>query len=246
MPALPIKLVSGQRPARRIFMDGGRLSWGSEIAVTGASDNVDANSPDRTTILRPGNILLKDTATKIYYDDATTGDPSTQATVTAAVTADASWASKTYTFTVNGVALVTVTSGGADDTDAEIAAVFNANAIFAANLVASVVSNRVVVKTLAVGADMQLLVTSSYATAFGASGTAAHGTDGDWVVVTDWVDQLDGNAVASVQHGIPCVRTGHFDDARLVWGGVEGIATVHQDAIRVLRKRGARFSSMDT
>lgn len=245
MNGAPIALVTGSRPAKRIFMDGGAMAAGSEIAATLASDNVDAGSPDRTTILRPGNVLLRDSATGKWYDDASTGDASTQASVSSAATADASWDNATITVTVNGVDIATVTLGAADDTDTEVVAALNADAKFRAKCIAAVVSAKVNIKTLDVGADVHLLVVSSYATAFGASGTAARGTDGDWAVLTDYVDMLNGVQVAAVQHGVTLVRNGFFDDDNLVWAGAAGLATLHQDAVRVLRKRGCKFKTLE-
>lgn len=237
----PIKLVSGSRAARRIFMDGGRKSFGSEIAGTLKSTNVDAGA-DRTTILRPGNILLKG-ADGLWYDDTSGGVVSAGAYVLSSEAPDADWDNKVITFKLDGMTIGTVTLGAADDTIAEVVAAINAveeiRALFTAS--DNGADDLLRITCNLPGKAHHIEVTCDLATAFGASGQSARGTDGDWAVLRDYVDMLDGNAVAADQHGVTLVRCGHFDESELIWGGAA--TPLPQDFIRVMLQRGAEFSS---
>ena len=72
----------------------------------------------------------------------------------------------------------------------------NANALFAANFIASTVANRVTVKSLRAGADIYIKVTSTLSTAFGASGQEDQGSDADYVILDEYVDTKDTNGAA--------------------------------------------------
>lgn len=238
----PIALVTGTRTARRVLMDGGRLSAGWEIAGTIKSANVDAgNSAMRTTILRPGNILLKG-ADGLWYDDVTTGVPSAGAIVRSAEAPDADWQSATITLTVNGIAVVTVSLGAGDDTIAEVVTALNADSAFRAWAIASDngADDLVKITLIEPGAERQVKVTSSLSSAFGADGTEAHGTDGDWAVLPNYLDMFDGNGVVANQQGIQLLRRGHFDESNLIWTGA---ATLPADFKRIMLARGSFFES---
>jgi hypothetical protein len=208
---------------------------------------VDSGCTDSTTPtyrLRPGTVLVKRTSTGRYIAaNDSNADVPTQAVVTASETADGDWASATITITLNGIALVTVSLGGSDDTDAEVVTALNGNAIFAANCIASASGSRVIVKTLRGGADVALKVTSSLSTAFGASGTFASGTDPEVAVTDDWVDLQDdaGNAINAP---VKALCRGHFDLSELIVAGTAGsLRTMAPIAYAVLAKRGSIFQS---
>lgn len=236
----PIKLVSSTRPARRIFMDGGRKSHGHEIAGTLKSTNVDGGfSP--TTTLRPGNVLCKG-ADGLWYDDLSGGVASAGAYVLSAEAPDADWQNKILTFKLDGLTVGTVTLGAADDTIAEVVTAVNAveeiRSIFTASDNGSDDLLRITCNL--VGKAHHIEVTCDLSTAFGASGQNARGTDADWAVLRDYVSMLDGNQVASDMQGVTLVRRGHFDESELIWAGA---ATLPQDFVRIMLQRGAEFSS---
>lgn len=235
--SVPVGFASLSLPDRRILITP-NASEGWHKTIVSDSTNADSGGP-RSSMLRPGNVLLKDDTTGQYFDDATSGDISARASVSASETADADWQSKTITLTIDGVDIVTVTLGAGDDTDAEVVTALNANATFAAHAEADVNAVRVRVRLKEPGDDHELKISSDLATAFGASGTTGRGTDGDWAVCVEYVDQLDpaGSAADAKAHVVGC---GHFDESNLIWGGS---ATLHQDFKRVMLKRGARFES---
>lgn len=210
------------------------------VDVVSDSTNADSGGP-RSTMLRPGNILIKDTTTGKYFDDTTSGDGSTQASVASAAAAGATWASKTVELQIDGVSIVTVTLGALDDTTSEVVTALNANGAFRANAIASGADGAVVtIKSLRKGASVHLKVIGNHADVFTIAGTAARGTDGDWVVTTEYCDQLDplGNTKDA---RVSAVRAGVFDEANLVWAGAAGAATIPEDAKRVMIARGAKF-----
>lgn len=238
----PIKLVSGSRAARRIFTDGGqKASRYGLVAGTLKSTNVDAGA-DRTTLLRPGNTLIRNTSDGLWYDAASEGTQSAAAYVQSSEAPDADWQNATITLTIDGLDVVTVTLGAADDTIAEVVAALNAVEAFRAWAIASDsgAADLLVITLTRPGKRYHLKVTSSLATAFGASGQTARGVDADWGVLVDYCDMLDGNAVAADQHGVTIARCGAFDESELIYTGT---STLHQDFYRVMLERGAEFSS---
>ena len=90
------------------------------------------------------------------------------------------------------------------------------------------------VTALEPGAHIGIKVTSSLADAFGASGTEARGTDGDYQVTTEYCDQV-GPLGAASHASVHTVGCGHFDESNLI-----GLTA---DAKRVLLARGSRFES---
>ena len=94
-------------------------------AITLKSTVVDTgNGLARTTLIRAGLLVVKKTSDSRYYraDDGSVGaDRNAGAVVAAAEAADADWASKTVSLFINGRLIVTVTLGGSDDSNAEVA-----------------------------------------------------------------------------------------------------------------------------
>lgn len=208
-----------------------------QIVVVSEKTNQDAGAP-RASMLRPGNALLKHASDGKFYDDLVNGAPSTQASVTSLEAPHAGWQGSTVTLSVDGVVIVAVVLGGADDTQAEVIAVLNGNTTFRAHAIASDGgSNKVKVTLLEPGAEHEIKVSSSLAAAFGAAGQSAFGTDGEWVVTTEYADHQDplGNVKDARVHA---VRAGIFDESNLVFGGASALP---QDLKRVLRRRGSRF-----
>ena len=198
----------------------------------------------RTTVLRPGMILVLKTSDGLYYADdgvanASSADRDTPASVSASETADGDWASKTITVTVDGGPSATVTLGGADDTDAEVVTALNADAGFIKlGVIADASGSRVRIHTVEAGSHKTLFVTSNLTTAYGSAGTEAVGTDADYVVLHDYCDMLDQNAVASdaVAKVVVCAR---FDTSLFLPANTTDC--VHAQAKAVLRRNGSLF-----
>jgi hypothetical protein len=226
-------LASVRMPDRRVLLTP-NLSEGWHRTVISEATNVDAGSSP-TTLLRPGNVLLRDAATGKHFDDADSGDASAPASVTALQTADANWASKSVEVYKNGALVTTVALGGADDTDAEVVAALNGNAPFRANFLASVDAARVKVQALEAGSHVAIkVVMPALAAAFSASGTEGRGTDGDYAVTVEYANQLTPLGTAA-DVKVHAVGRGHFDESNLI-----GLTA---DAKSVLLRRGSRFES---
>lgn len=182
------------------------------------------NGLARTSILRPGFVVVKRASTGRYVAaDDVNGDRNLPASVTALITADATFASKQFDFVVDGGVLFSVTVSATDDTDAEIAAAFNADTRFRGELIADVVAARVRVRTLQAGRHKTLKINApALATAYGASGTEAVGSDADYRVLgheghpEEHVDLLDTYAVAQHAVGVRNLLAGYFSAAALI------------------------------
>jgi hypothetical protein len=179
------------------------------------------NGLGRSSILRPGFVVVKKTSTGRYVaaDDAT-GDRCAAAKVTAAQTADGTWASKTITINVQGGPDQVVTLGAGDDTDAEVVA---AIMLQTTGVKATVVANRVTIQTEGAGRNRSLKVSSNLAAAFGAAdGVVALGTDADYRVLgheghpEEYVDLLDKYGAAMHAPGVRNLLAGFFSAAALV------------------------------
>lgn len=197
------------------------------------SGNVDSGSTP-TSRIREGNVLVKRTSTGRYIEaNDSNGDRNLPPVVTASETADTDWDGETITLTVNGVAVVTVTLGGADDTDAEVVTALNANATFRAHAIATAAGSRVVITGNKAGEGEYLKVTSSLATAFGASGTEDSGSWADYGVLAKIVDLLDEAAAASHSLAPIVYARGRFKESLLV--------NLTADARAALIGRGCTF-----
>lgn len=221
-----------------IHIDETDFLAGPEVVLK--STVTDAGATPTSTI-RKGNVIVKKTSDGLYYaDDGTTNaagaDRNTQASVTALITADATFDSKVISVFVDGVALPPITLGSGDDTDAEVAVALNANAIFAANCVASVVASRVVIKTLRSGRLTSLKVSSNLTTAFGANGTTSHGTDADYLVTEEEVSTLDITG-AAVNTPVKTSRKAYYKESALCSSN----GAISDEAKTVLFRNGARF-----
>lgn len=196
------------------------------------SSNTDAGSTP-TTRMRPGNVLVKRTSTGRYIEaNDSNGDRNAPASVSASETADTDWQNAVITVTVDGGVSFSVTLGAADDTDAEVVAALNGNAVFAANCKADVSGGVVRIRTLEAGAHKHLTVSADLATAFGSAGTSGNGTDADYVVQLPYVDLEDENGTATHAEA-RVARVGHFDESQLINLTAEARAT--------LSRRGSFF-----
>lgn len=206
------------------------------------STQVDAGASPTTTI-RKGNVLVKKTSDGLYYVDdgatnAASADRNTPASVSASETADADWASKTITCTVNGGVAITVTLGAGDDTDAEVVTALNASASFqAAGLIADTSASRVRIRTVSAGRNQYLSVTSNLATAFGSSGTTGYGTDADYVVTETEVSTLHPASGVAMDTPVKTSRAAFYKESALKSAN----ASISNEARAVLMRNGARF-----
>lgn len=236
--------VTSSRAGRRVRVTDHPKVLGPDVVVK--SDQTDAGST-RTSLLRPAYCLVKVTSTGKYVAaDDSTGDRNAAASVTALITnpGGGAWDG---TLTIKGPFAPTTgvaVTLSADNTDAAV--VTKINAAFAAldpelgSVIASVVSNRVVVTTRGRGAGQWLNVShGTVATGWGtaAVGTTGVGTDADYVVSEDYVDLLDGNA-AAVDGFASTTRAGHYDAANLLRATGE--------ALVVLARRGSILDGTPT
>ena len=237
----PIKLVTRTRTARRVFMDGRRLSAGYEIGVTILSTTVDSGSTP-TTILRPGNVLGKISTGKYTEANDSQITESTIGSITGTVTDASSNAGfgKTLKWTYRDGVEQTITMGSttaSHDANAEIVVILNADADFSADLIADESGNFVRIRTKRGGSLEYFKITDGTLNAVlgFTDNTEVYGTDGDYVVTDDYVDMRDADGTASDQQGVTAVRRGHFDESNLI--------NLTQDARRVLTQRGSIFES---
>jgi len=205
-------VTSSQLSGVRFLVDNTRTVHGNDVVLD--SGNTDAGSTP-TSRFRPGNVIVKRTSTGRYVEaDDTNGDRCTAPSVVSAEDVDGDWKGKTITLTLNGAAIVTVTLDAGDDDKTKVVTSLNASGPFRANALASADGNKVKVTALQTGADVYLKVTSNLATAFGANGQEARGTDADYRVTAAYADlAIDGSAVHAP---VATILRGNFDVTKLV------------------------------
>lgn len=225
-------------PGRKIRFQDLPLVRGSDVTIK--STVVDSgNGLARTSLIRSGNVVVKKTADSLYYlaNDATNGDRNGPAIVTSVLGDGNAWKGATITSVINGGPGIAVTTQAGTATVAAAATDLNANAIFAAQLVASTAAGKLVVKTLLGGSVMSLGISASDNTLFGASpGVLAQGTDADYRVLEGdglAADMLDSVAVAS-DTPAPSSYAGAYITAQLLNSTPEALA--------VLARRGSIFA----
>lgn len=236
LPAFSSTTVTGRH---HLIDDTLNVPFSDAVIDSGVSDS--GSTP--TTLIRPGTVLVKRTSTGRYVaaNDANADVP-TQASVSSVAAAGATWASKIVTVVINGITIVAVTLGAADDTTAEVVTALNANAIFAANCIASGTNgNPVVIKTLRAGADVALKVFGDHADVFTVAGTFATGTDPDVIVTDAFAPVADENGTA-VHAPVKALCAGYFDLSELIVAGTAGgLRTTAPIAYAVLSKLGSKW-----
>jgi len=230
-------------PRKILIIETGAGIQGEDITLD--SGNADAgNTP--TWRFRDGNVVVLVTATGRYVEaDDAAGDVNQSASASALETADVDWQSTTITVRLGGKGGLSfdVVLGAADDTDAEVVTALNANATFAAHCLADVDGGVVRIRTRRAGADQNIHVTSSLATAYGASGIGANGTDADYRVTTISTELQDENGTA-IHAPVENLLAAHFDESELIVGGAAATADTTgawAEARAVLSRRGAIF-----
>lgn len=203
------------------------------------SGNTDAgNTP--TTEFRAGNVVALRTSTGRYVEaNDTNGDRCTQASITGVVS-DASANNgfgKTFKWKYQNGAEKTVTMGSttADhDTNAEIVAVLNADAAFAADLIASESGNFVNIKSRRAGSDEYFEITDGTINAVlgFTNNTSAAGADADYRVTRD-LGVLTNAAGTAVHDEVQAYKAGYFDESQLI--------NLTAEARAVLSRRGSIF-----
>lgn len=228
---------------RKILLSDQGREFGEKVVLESA--NTDSGSTP-TYRFRKGNVVVLRTATGQYVEaDDSNADRNTPASVTADEATDTDWALATITvkYGLGGVAFTAVTMGTTTFTTAAVVTLLNANAAFAANFIADNSGGSLRIRTRQAGADQQLHVVSSLATAFGASGKAGYGADADYRVTYERRDMQDpdGTAIAAICENL--VR-GHFDESQLLVGGSAATSDTSggwAEARAVLSRRGSRF-----
>lgn len=228
---------STTKPGRVVRLLQAPFVPGTDVLIK-SSVTDSGNSAMRTTILRPGFVVVKKTSDGLYYAatfSGSNGDRSAAASVSSATGITTSWASTTQTFVVNGGASIAVTLAGSDDTNAEVVTALNASALFhAAGLIADVSASAVRVRTTEGGAHKSFVWTSSYADTFGTGVASAEGfgTDADYRVIEDYVDMVDESG--SVADSLAKTSmAGFYDESQLI--------NLSGDARAVLTRRGSIF-----
>jgi len=205
--------------------------------VPGGAIVVDSSVQDQGSVppwrIRPGNVLVKRTATNTYVTaQDPSGDRNAPATVLALIPADATWQGATITVTVDsGVPIATVLAA-TDNTNALVVTRLGLNPSFSGLLVADVLGNVVRIRSLRGGREVSLVVTSTLATAFGPQGAFALGTDADYRVLEDFTDLQDNTGVAVPGIGATSLSA-YYATANLVNLSIE--------AQVVLSRNGAQF-----
>lgn len=240
-----ISVASLSIPDRRVLMQPALQK--DKTVIVSASTNVDASGP-RTTLLRPGNVLIKGASDLLWYDDTSGGQASATASVTGTVSDASSNAGfgKTFKWTVNGGVEQTVTMGSttaSHDTNAEIVVILNASALFAADLIADESGNYVRIRAKR-GTDYFKITDGTINAVLGfTDNTIVRPTEADYAVTTEYCDQLDPLGTAAAAR-VNAVKAGVFDLSNLVFAGAALTSgSIYGDFRRVMEKRGSRFES---
>lgn len=217
-----------------------------KVMVQSDSTNVDASGP-RTTMLRPGTILLKGASDSVWYDDVSGGQASAVASITGTVSDASSNAGfgKTFKWKFMGGVEQTVTMGSttaSHDTNAEIVALLNADADFSADLIASESTNYVMIRAKRAGESFQITDGTINAVLGFTDNALVQPTEADFVVTIEYCDQLNALGTAA-DCRVAAVRCGVFDESNLLWAGAAATSggAVWLDFKRIMKQRGARF-----
>lgn len=230
-------------PDRRVLMQPAHDK--DKIVVLSDSTNVDAGGP-RTTMLRPGNVLIAGASDSQWFDDTSGGQASAVASITGTVSDASSNAGfgKTLKWTVNGGVEQTVTMGSttaSHDTNAEIVSTLNASALFAADLIADESGNFVRIRAKRIGDYFTVTAGTINAVLGFTDNTIVRPTEADYVVTVEYCDQLDALGTAADAR-VAAVRAGIFDLSNLVYAGAALTSgAIYADFRRVMEKRGSRF-----
>jgi hypothetical protein len=220
------------------LVDGQRTVQGSDVVM--ASGQASGITPDHRH--PPGTVVVKESGNGKYYlasgaDGASAGDINTTASLVSDEAADTDWDGTTITaevFYADGTtASAAVTLAGTDDSTSEVVTALNGNAAFANHFVASGADAAVLTIASRVKGNVRIKVTSSLASAFGASGKTASGTEADYRVTADFAELKTTEAVAQ-DYAVPTLLAGHFRESAL-----SGLTA---EAKSVLLRRGSLFS----
>lgn len=221
-----LKHQSTTKPGRRVLVKDDRTVRKS---ITIKSTVTDAtNSAMRTTILRPGLVLVKKTSDGLYYlsTDAA-ADRATAPSIVSAGHADSDNATFKLVGNHGTITVSITTNAGAE---ADWVTDLNADTAFKAHYVASVSGTDVLVTARAAGEQEWFYVhTDTTAGAAFPEGetNAAQGTNADYVILDDYVDMLDESATAS-DATTSALQAGNFFTTNLLLLTPEAKATLAQ------------------
>jgi hypothetical protein len=203
-----------------------------EAATLDSLTRDDANTI--TTQLRKGLVVGESGSDAGKYVDA--GDATVQTNVAANVsaleTADSGWQSATITASIaeEGVS-VTVTLGGADDTDAEVVIALNANEAFNAHFIATAPSGVVLITAIRTGPAIKVI--SSLATAYGAAGVSGSPTLTKYGLLMETVRSILGIDDAAEDRNVAIITANaiirednvpNLTDAARLWFARNGVS----------------------
>lgn len=220
---------------------GGEREGGNVTLTSGMT----SSTASPTSRIPPGMVVVKRTSTGKYLPATdVNGDRNSAAVVVSDEAADADWASKSITVTVNGKS-ATVALAAGDDTTAEVVTALNADSGFAALATASGTNgNPVTVTSREKGADVHMNVAiTTISTAFGTAAVGKNdaGADADYRIVAEYADMLDRTGAAQ-EPSVKTLLAGVFERAAIT-AAVDGSgnSTLTGEAEVVLGRRGCLF-----
>lgn len=238
---------SVDRPSVSLVRDHSRTVRGEGIVVT--SGVVDSgNGLERTSILRPGFVVVKRTSTGEYIDTSdSNGDRDAVASATSLVNIGSGAANKTFKFKYRGGVEHTITTVTATTSVAALVTLLNADDKFNSDLIADAVSSTLRIRSKRAGAGEYFEITDGTLNGQGgvaqdtfANNTSAIGTDADYRVIghegrpEECVDLLSNTGVAASNDDSQNLWSAYFVEASLV-----GLTT---QAKACFIRRGSRFA----
>ena len=235
-----VNAASLSMPDRRALMRDALSK--DKTTVISKSSNVDSSGP-RTTMLRPGTILIAGASDGLFWDDETGGQASVGAAVSSLEAPSSTWRAATITLTIDGATgpVLTLANDTPSDTIGAVVTQLQAFEEFRALANASDAGSSDFLTVTLVDRSKHLKVTSSVAAIFGASGTSAFPTTANPVVTTEYCDQLDAMGSAANAR-VAAVKAGVFDESNLLIAGAAATSSaLWPDYKRILAQRGSRF-----
>ena len=229
MAGVAAKLETVSLPDRPIYIDGGTHASGFKKSVTVDSTTVDsANSP--TTLLRPGLVVGIGTGNVFYDASDSASTKGLPATHTGSGTTFP--ASSAFVFALQGGANITITGASSDNTVAEYVTLLNANEQFNSTLIAVASGSNIKISSVLNGPLAQFTIVSA-PSGWGLTAATYTGSAGEYGVLEDYVDMLDGSGVASDMINVTIAQRGRFDESQLL--------DLTDDARTFLLSRGSTF-----
>lgn len=217
------------RPSVSLVSDSKLSTRGEGITITsGVVDS--SNGLERTSILRPGYVVVKRTSTGKYLDTSdANGDRDAVASATSLVDIGAGAANKTFKFKYKGGVEHTITTATATTSVSALVTLLNADDKFNSDLIADAVSSTLRIRSKRAGSGEYFEITDGTLNGQGgssqdtfANNTTAIGTDADYRVIgfegapEEYVDLLTDLGVATDNDETQNLWAASFVEASLV------------------------------